>query len=374
MNCCSSITLSQLNATSIHNSILGKIREYGSILIDKIKKVATVIFEHFLWIVSVPTRYMGSKSWSLPGILIRFPYVGIKHLLHKNLPNTFAEELFGTGYHRFGHSTLTKQELKPFLKYACMAASVHSSDPDWVKLFGYTLISPKEMSLPGLPQSVEARENCFFNPRTGLKMALYQKDDQLLIGFGVITGGDSEAVNDADKKRLRDSLLNVAIANIAGIQPSLFDDANELFLLVKEHQKIRDKKITLVGQCFGASLTSYLALQHQIKGICMNPLPIGVGVQYKLGSDRLMQADKYLTHICAKGDYTSDQPLPLNILDTFVNFIGFRTPGNFGKKVHIPSAYEKGWDTHRFMIGSMMAYLGYNNRIHPSDLDLQEFI
>ena len=94
-------------------------------------------------------------------------------------------------------------------------------------------------------------------------------------------------------------------------------------------------------------------------------MPIGAGFQFKLGSKALSEADSYVKHLVIKGDFVSDtSPVP----DVILSGLGIRTPGNFGEKYRILSAYKESDKTHNFVLGSMMQHLGYDKRAKPKDV------
>jgi len=337
---------------------------------NKIREIAAAIFEFLKWLVSIPARYLGSKTWSLPGLIFRTPYLAIKHLACKNLPYSFKEELLGQGYSLFCHKKLSTDESKPYLKHLSAAAALHSSNPAWIEPFGFKVIPPKFFAdkISNLTKDLEARKNSFFNPKTGFKLGFYEKNDQVFVVFGTLNGQDCEIDDISKRKSLQSSLYKVVAANLFGMRHSFYDDANNIFTAIKSHPHLQNKKLTLIGQCFGGSIASYIALKHNCQAVCINSLPIGVGLQQSIGDDKLRNAEKQVTQFIIKGDYTSDANPALKVLDFAANILGLRTFGNFGKKVEIPSVYNTIDATHQYPIGSLMHHLGYHHRIRPQDL------
>ena len=335
-------------------------------LISKICKVAVNSFQIFVEILKAPTRYLGAKTWSIPGILMRLPFAAIQHARGKLHPRTVKEELLGTGYHRYAQKVLNKEELQPFFKYGCAAAFVHKTKEEWISPFGHTILgrhSFTQTQLDSLPPALEARSNCLFNPQSLLKMALLQKDGELIVAFGAKGSYESEGVQDSG---LTNVLLSGA-ANLAGIKPAIYKEAEEAVAWIKMQPEFKDKKITLCGQCFGGSLASYCALKQNLKAVAMNPFPLGAGLQQDISKQALDNADQHVTNICVKGDLYSDRML-YDAIDTVVSAVGIKTPGSFGTRFAIPSAYNKSSDTHNFFLGSVMKHLGFDPRDKLADL------
>lgn len=336
----------------------------------KIRDKIIEIFRFLGKILSFPLRYLGSKTWSLPGLIFRFPIVTIKHLFWKNLPHTYAEDLFGKGYHRFGHPILSSEEVKPYVKYASANSALQTGLLSYIEDFGYKICHPKDVidKLVDLPKELKAHQKCFFDSSTGLKIAIYKKENELLFSFGTLAGADSETTDITERIRIRNTLWNSGFASASGIKSSLFMDADAVFSKIKNLPDFKDKKIVVTGQCLGGTIASFLSLKHQCQGITFNTMPMGVGLQEEIGNDKLMDADNHLTHIIARSDYFADLPRIVGVADAILNFIGLNTPGNFGKKYLVPTAYDKAWDTHRFIVGSMMAHMGFHFRTLPGEV------
>ncbi len=339
----------------------------------KIGEIAKMALKCIAKIILFPLRYFGGKTWSLPGLILRFPCVTIRHLFFKNLSNTYMEDLFGKGYQRFGQHTLSPDEAKPYLKYVCAVAAVHSCQPEWIEPFGYKTISPNTVVKKSIDflGDLEAHKFCFFDPKTGLKISLFEKENQVIVAFGALSSGASEIEGVAKQKKMERTLLASGIVNITGGTSFLYEEADRFFTQLKTLPSLKDKKITVSGQCLGGSIASFLSLKHQVTGVCVNSLPLGAGLQRQIGVKKLMCADKYLTHISAKGDYMSHLPTSVGVVDAVANFIGLKTPGNFGRKFLIPTAYKKASDTHYFILGSMMVHMGFDCRTKPADITRQ---
>lgn len=366
VNCCRAVAecsapYSEGKADSSRNTVL-----------DKVWNIASRIFQAIASILSIPFRYLGSKSWSLPGILIRLPIVTIRHLFSANVHKTFKEDLFGSGYHRFDKRVLNSEEIKPYIQYAAAAAAIHGKHFDsWTDPLGFKVVSPKDLIKDiqgGIPQGLLVKDDCFFDQETGLKAALLVKGNRYMLVFGALRSSSTE-LDKVASKLLDDKVWNNCGASIAGFVPTIYLKANRLVEMVKEIPAIKSGSFELCGQCLGGSLASFAGIKNQIKATCLNTFPLGAGLQYELGNERLNEADKYITHISCKTDFMSDLPKVLGVLDSLVNFIGIRTCGNFGKKFLIPNPFPNySGKTHNNIAAAMFLHAGFKEKDRPGDI------
>jgi len=337
-------------------------------LTKKVMDVSCKILKGVGEIFSFPFRYFGSKTWSIPGVLFRLPSALFRRALGRASQQSLKRELLGSGYHFQFEKSLSPVELKEYLPYACATAFVHGSDPSWIEPFGYQVVSPKDLPLFD-DNGVEAHENCYFDPQSGLKAAIAKKGDTLLVAFGALKSNYSELTDDAlANKKLYNKNLGNTIKNWVGAVPSIYHQADNLFKKLQKTEQFKGKKVVLVGQCYGGSIASFLALKRNIKAYCFNTLPFGAGLQKEVGQSALLEADQYVTHITARGDWLSDPRSILRVLDRVASGVGIKTPGNFGRRYVIPSAYPSRAQTHHYAVGSVMTHLGYDKRTKPSDL------
>jgi hypothetical protein len=144
---------------------------------------------------------------------------------------------------------------------------------------------------------------------------------------------------------------NAAIRNVVGLDARLFDQAEEVYLRIKEtHSNIR-----LVGGCLGGAIASYVGLKQGVPTTSINGFPIGVALQKKIGREKLAHADNWVKNFIVKHDQFCDNRF-INILDRFLSFIGIRTPGNFGFRYTIPSKFNNAKDTHELVMQSLKQY------------------
>jgi hypothetical protein len=304
---------------------------------SRIASIVRDVFEKIRDFFSFPIRYFGSKTWSIPGLIFRTPYLLFKKIFSSE-KFSFKEELFQSEYRFSIEKNLTKTELKSYYPYGCAPGYTYGLNPDYIP-HGWSVVKP-----------------VFYNPQSGLKISFLQKGDEVILTFGSV-----------EAKELKPKRNELARGSLLGMNPDLYKEASQRFSKLSSDPLLKGKKITLAGSCLGAAIASYVALKHKTKAVCFNSFPLGVGQQYDLGNERLRKAPDYITHISAKGDYTSDIA-GYPVVDRILSAIGFRTPGHFGKRFRIPSAYKSMHDTHAYVIGNIMQHLGRDKRTKPVDL------
>lgn len=334
--------------------------------IAAVSKVSQRVFQGLCQFTVFPYRYIGSKTWSIPGIIIRAPYFGVKKILGLSTNN---DTLLGSGYHYQFQKQLTKEEVKGHLEFISMAAFAHTSQFSWVQPFGYKLISPKSLGVED--SNLQIRESCFFDPESGLKVVVAEKGNDIVVSFGAMDSSKSEILDSQKSRQIsRDQWLQGA-TNLLGRQVPLAIQAEIFFKKLIESSQFKDKNIKITGQCLGGCLAQFVSLKHHTKSYCYNSLQLGAGLQLLVDADTLQNADEYVTHVSAKGDYLTDG-YAMPFFDKVLSSVGVRTPGNFGKRFFIPSAYKDSMKTHNFMLGSAMKYLGFPEKTHPKNIT--EFI
>lgn len=316
-------------------------------------------FRQTVALVAFPTRYLGSKSFSLLGIVLRLPAW------------IFSEEaLFGSGYHRFDTLALDPERVKKLIKYAALSGASHSHKFDLAAPFGYKPVNPHDvLGAVKLPETVELRENCLFDRSSGLKVTLFQKGEEVVIGIGALDSYRTVIKDKGEKDKYHNWLTWLAVCSLLGYNPTLYDTADSIMAALLESPKLQGKTKRIVGQCFGANVGTYLSLRHNVPATLFNSLPLGPGLQQKIGKERLSRADDLVTHIIVEGDQMADTSRILGVVDMGLGLLGLRTAGNFGCKATLPSAYNTAFETHRFVIGSMMSFIGLDCRTLPKDLD-----
>lgn len=299
-------------------------------------RVFQAVVKPFLWLKDLFGRYLGSK--------------------------------LECGY-RFGaEQKLTPKEAAQYLPFISASAYGFSGKADcFVLPIGWTPILPSELNFKD--QNLLPNDHGYFDKKSGLKISFVEKEDQALIvipGLIVSRGDEHSGTNrDCWNGFLRDPAKGL---NILGVVPTAYLQAEEAITAFLALDRLQGKKITLVGQCYGGSIVSYVALKKGLKAVCFNSLQLGAGVQAKIGKEALRKADSLITHFLIENDWLTSSKIA-NVFDRILTFLNIRTPGNFGKRVIIPSAYSSSAEAHGYVLGSLMAYLGKNRRTLPEDLD-----
>ncbi|ADI37808.1 putative uncharacterized protein [Waddlia chondrophila 2032/99] len=300
--------------------------------IIRLKELTLKILHILKEILQFPKRYMGSK------------------------------ETFGYSFN--DRTDMSSKELHEKIDLACSCAFVHNCNPEWIEPFGYHIETPASFS--EIDQTIESRERCFFDPKTGLKATVVRKEDVYLITFGAKGSDKSEIPYNADERHKITALpiINTCL-NIFGGVPAIYEQADQLVSDLLKDPRFSGKKVIFTGQCYGASLASYAALMHQKEAFCVNAVPLGAGLQQKIGAERLKIARQTITHLTVKKDWLTDLQIT-HLFDRFLSALGVRTPGNFGKQFMIPSAFNSRIKSHSHAVESMMKHLGYPEKTRPA--------
>lgn len=297
--------------------------------VQKIKSCVKGIFD---WIASIK-RYCGSKT--------------------------------NVGWKREFGKAMTREKAIEMLPYVGLVAYVHSCHDTWSAPFGWSPISPESFCLHY--PNVVGNDHCFLNQSSGLKVSLLERGNEVAVVFGAV--GSLKGENKGKKNCLTSLYSPQAhntVSNLSGIIPQLHLEAEGFVDTLLSHPRLYGKKVVFVGQCSAGSIASYVALKRGEKAICFNSLQLGAGLQYRIGTERLKKADQFVTHVSVAGDFLSYGKVT-NTFDRALSFLGIRTPGNFGEKYELPSAYTSQMDTHEYVNGSFMQFLGYSQRDKPTD-------
>ena len=320
------------------------------LLLDKIHLFAQKIFIFIKSVLVFPLRYCGSKTWSLPGIITQ-------------IASEKSISLAKNEWHREEKKLSNPIDYLPF---ASMGNYIHKKDLEWITPFGFSPIDPTTLNTQS--HQLSSFDYCFLDPNSGLKIALVEKGNEIVIIFGALASYKSELKNQPNQlRKTQRNLQQTVVSNLLGFTPSIYTQAH-LFvkdLLLAPH--LKGKKITLYGASFGGSIASYVALKLQLPAICINSLQLGAGLQQEIGDEKLQQADRYVTHISVKDDYLTDSPI-IGYLDRAFSFVGIRTPGNFGEKYRISTPYRSYLKIHSYMLGSLMHHVGFHWKTLPVNL------
>ena len=260
--------------------------------------------------------------------------------------------------------TLSKEETAAYLPHAAAIAHVFTGNAEeFVLPLDWKPIAAEELAFSD--PDLKSIGHAYWDKKTGLKMGLVEKGDEILIAFPGLPSSSESKHHKGSKDYLsmirRDSSKPL---NLLGYSPPCFSQAEKAVRSILALDRFKGKKISLVGQCWGGAVASYLALKLNLPAVSFNTLQLGVGLQAEIGDEALKRADQLITHVCVKGDFLTTLK-SVEIVDRILSFLHIRTPGNFGQKVLIPSAYPSYSKSHAFVLGSLMHYLGHGERATP---------
>ncbi len=335
--------------SSVNNSNVIAPPTFREAFTNKVSSVVYPIFKAIKNSLMYPFRLLGSKTFTIPGLLIRLPKAIIDKI--RGVPTWKTDLLCNKGYHQFTYHNLSQHEVKEYLVYAAATAAIHKNDGRWMSPFGY-----QPMSVDAIDLGLDKKDGVFFDPSIGLKFSLYEKEDKVIVIFGAVSSHHSQfSIHEKNKAAWLSVKMQMAVVGdiIAG-RPSLYTSADKAIRKLASSDAMKNKKIVLCGQSLGGSIASYVSLRQGLTAFALNSVPLGAGLQKKIGDYKLQQAENYLTQISASGDYPSDVPRVFKVLDSIANAFGLRTPGNFGKRLRVPSLYSSISATHSYILGSML--------------------
>ncbi len=200
-----------------------------------------------------------------------------------------------------------------------------------------------------------------------------EDEHEIVVSFGAMQSHWPDFSDSKEAKKRANTPLPSVIANYAGLTPLCYKQADALMEQLKVYAKEQNKPLVVTGQSLAGSIASYVALKHEVKGVCFNPVQLGAGLQWDIGDAKLAQADKYVTNISVANDHLNNFP-GVTAVDRVLSHLGVRTPGNFGKRYRIPSAFKKKTQAHDFPMKSIMQYLGYHKDTKATELKPEDII
>jgi len=200
-----------------------------------------------------------------------------------------------------------------------------------------------------LEVSTEKGVNYYVDHESGLAFTALKnhRTGEIVISFPGLGGGAGIPGIKGDESRLAaftNAQLSAVTKQLVGDVPQCYKQAAAIVAQLKT--KNPDAKVTTTGFSFGGSVAQYAALKHEsdhpnsgnpVTAHCFNGLAIGAGLQRDIGDATLEKADERITHYGTEGDWVTDLT-GIKTLDKILGFIGFRTPGNYGKKHVLPPA------------------------------------
>lgn len=215
--------------------------------------------------------------------------------------------------------------------------------------YSIELMTPLKSTIDG----VATNEKCLFDPKTGLKVVIMRYNHTHFVTFGCVYSGNTELNTYKRQNQVARIQKIAALKNIAGINPYLYEQAESV---LKEVQS-QYSDIRLVGGCLGGSIAQYLGIKYQIPTYTVNGLPIGAGIQQKIGENKLKESGNWVKHLIVKNDQFCDNPL-FQFFSKILRFMGVRAPSNFGKRYIIPSKFVSFSKTHEKVMESLEHFCG----------------
>ena len=362
-----SIIVEECTASSIlHFSITNLTEDRKVPLLKHTKKVAIAAFKTIGRMTVFPLRYIGSKSWSIPGVIARTPCSLLRKIFRKN--TSFTKEVFGSiGYQSNFEKELSPEESAHFLPYCAITAFTHNSKPEWLQPFGFKAIAPRTLASLINHTSLKMYAQCFLDPESGLKVTLSEKGDELVIGIGALKSFETEIKSNKKKSRLYNKQLITGGHNFIGLKPAIYKQADAFITSLLKLDAFKDKKVMLVGTCYGGSIASYVAIKQRLLAHCFNTFPLGAGLQEALPKRNLKDAEQLVSHLSVYDDFASD-PVLLKFPSRVLSSLGIRTPGNFGKRFVIPTPYKSSKERHAYILGGIMHHQGYDKETKPHEI------
>jgi len=251
------------------------------------------------------------------------------------------------------------------LECAALAASIHKSKSEWALPFGIRPIDPTRF-VDNIRDdnhfNLDEKEGVLFDPQTGLKVGLYEKEGILYVVFGALGSNDSEMSDKKESRAFRKKMLKSSVKSLVYGAPDFFDQADQLLHQIRA--KSEGKQIHLSGQSLGAAIATYVSLKHQLPATALNSMALGPGLQKKIGRDNLIRAKSLITQIVTDGDWISNPPKHVRASSIFFELHGITTPAILGKRYVIPHA--KAYETDNFLksIGNIHKFILGNLLVH----------
>lgn len=274
------------------------------------------------------SRYLGSKSWSIPEKFLEIINKINPFSNYKNTKISSYQWSFIDG----------KEHIKKKLPFYILVGTCYSRYEHATSPFNFFVNQAQRFNLQiakhPLLKDLIIEDDAFLDVKTGFKarVSYNGETNHCMVSFGY-TGSFKEHLS-ADKTKLMQINCKqdfASFTNLLGAKPLIYKQADQFIKAFKEaiHPDI---KVTTCGSCLGGSLAQYAALQNSVKAYTLNSLPLGAGLQEDISENKLQTAHKYIRHLTIKNDWVSDNFI-FNTIDKILSIIfGIRTPGNFGKR------------------------------------------
>lgn len=263
---------------------------------------------------------------------------------------------------------ISHEEIQNSMPYAFGAPTICTNMwKDWIEHFGYKHIEPLCIENLSNQNKIEAREFCFFDIETGLKVALFEKDQQLLILFGALNSSKTEVNKDQSQSHYIKKVVIAASYNLIWGKPLLFQRAFELVSQLKEHSRFINMQFVLTGQSLGGGIATYVGLKLQLETICFNSLPLGTWVKREIDQATLNLAHRNIKQIIIESDWLSDNLLLKKMSSVFSYVVSL--PHLYGEKKYVPTAFPNDViESHAHIISSLTKFINIAEGLQPSQI------
>lgn len=253
---------------------------------------------------------------------------------------------------------------KAALKFAACSCASFSNDEDWIKPFNLRLVRPfaNQIFLPGKPRS---HDLCFFSEEIGLKVSVFENENEVVVAFGALHSGNTELPEDR-AYLMGENQINSIKDNLKGGNPFLYEEARRVVAFLSNYRGFKGKKFTLCGQSFGGSIAQYVGLSLRLETYCFNSVMLGAGLIKAIPERNIQDAHLFLRVISVEDDFASDYMDSSSAYQLMARL--FDLPVHWGCKFVFPSAYSSMFERHVFMMGSLMQHLGQSSRARTSEL------
>lgn len=340
-------------------------------IVEKVCCFANDLFDLMREAFYMPFCILGSKHFSILGVLARLPQC-IYEAINKRSLEGFAKRLFSldSNYSYFAEREASKKEVKDVLGFAAISSYIQNDNLSWITPFGYKECNIAEFcpDIASVSSDFEIVKGCLISRATGLKIRLLKTTQGYCVTFGAL----SSLIKTLDSNSIvHHAALCIdtgkqAVLNTVGIRAKIYKTAEKAFQCLLASKKLKGANIQLTGNCFGACLASYLGIKFEKKAVCFNTLALGVALQADLGEEKLNKASDFVTNFIGKTDFIADLPLPFTLFDYVTNTIGIKTAGIFGQKFYVKSPYMfYSYETHVSIMDNLLHHLGLDHNLKP---------
>jgi len=273
----------------------------------------------------------------------------------------------GEGY-QYASKPVERELFKRNFHYLLMANATVSRKPEQrVQPFGFEycdhLALLENLNIKG---DFQADSKVIYSDKGNLTLSIFENEGEIVIGFGNKSPNRSRGILTSNQR--------YSILNWLGVTPTVYRESEKIVRAILDSNYFKGKKVKLVGVCYRASLASYVASRLGLSAVCGDSAPLGAGLQRIIGRKRLQESYDNIIHISTQHDFVGENRW-LTFFSKFFDLIGLRTPGNFGKRYHIPPAYPKdNYRSHMFFYSSIMKHLGYSERTSPTALKEEDLL